>query len=88
MKKALNIFAVVVAALGVAIALTIVFKAPPAEERLEGYIFISNAAEHSGAMLKAWAIGLGGIAAGLLFGALGAIVDRLEAIHDALKPKP
>ncbi len=84
MKKALNIFAIVVAALGIAIAITIAIKAPPAEEHLEGYVFISNAVERSSAMLQAWRTGLGGIAAGLLFASLGAILDRLEAIRDAL----
>jgi len=86
-KKALNIFALVVAVLGLSIAVTIVFNAPPAEERLEGYIFISNAVERSSAMLKAWAIGFGSVAGALFFAALGAIVDRLEAIRDALKAK-
>ena len=85
MKKVLNIFSVVVAAIGLAVALAIIFNAPPAEERLEGYIFISNAAERSAAMLKAWGIIFGSTAAGLFFAALGAILDRLEAIRDALK---
>jgi hypothetical protein len=86
-KKLLNIFALVVAILGVAVAISIVLNAPPAEERVEGAVFISNAVERSAAMLKAWSIGLGGVAAGLFFAALGAIVDRLEAIHAALKAK-
>jgi len=86
-KKALNIFAIVLAVLGLGVAFTIAFNAPPAEERLEGYIFISNAVERSSAMLKAWTVGLSSFAVALFFGALGAIVDRLEAIHDALKSK-
>jgi len=85
MKKVLNVFAIVVAALGLAIAIAIAFNAPPAEERLEGYIFISNAAERSSAMLKAWGIAFGSAAGALFFAALSAIVDRLEAIRDALK---
>jgi hypothetical protein len=84
-KKALNIFAIVIAALGLGIALTIALNAPPPEEHLEGYIFISNAVERSSAMLRAWMIALGSIAGALFFAALGAIVDRLEAIRDALK---
>lgn len=87
MKKALYLFGIVAAVLGLAVALTIAFNAPPAEERLEGYIFISNAVERSSAMLKAWSFALGGVAGGLFFAALGAIVDRLEAIRDALKAK-
>lgn len=87
MKKALYLFGIVVAVLGLAVAITIAYGAPPAEERLEGFIFISNAVERSAAMLKAWSTALGGIAGGLFFGALGAIVDRLEAIHEALKAK-
>jgi len=86
-KKALNIFALVVAILGVAIALTIVLNAPPAEERLEGYIFISNAVERSSAMLKACAIAFGSIAGAFFFAALGTIVGRLEEIRDTLKAK-
>lgn len=87
MKKLLYLFAIVVTVLGLAIAITIALDAPPAEERLEGFIFISNAVERSAAMLKAWSIALGGVAGGLFFAALGAIVDRLEAIRDALKAK-
>ncbi len=87
MKKAIYLFAIVVAVLGIAVALAIALNAPPAEERLEGYIFISNATERSSAMLKAWTIGLGSVAGGLFFGALGAILDRLEGIQGALKIK-
>lgn len=86
-KKVLFLFALVVGVLGLAIALAIVFNAPPAEERLEGYVFISNAVERSSAMLRAWWTGLGGIAGALFFAALGTILDRLEAIRDALKAK-
>lgn len=85
MKKALNVFAMVIAILGLAVAVSIVLNAPPAEERLEGAVFISNAVERSSALLKAWTIALGGIGAGFFFAALGAIVDRLEAIRDALR---
>ncbi len=87
MKKALYLFGIIVVVLGLAVAITHAYNAPPAEERLEGFIFISNAVERSAAMLKAWYFALGGIAGGLFFGALGAIVDRLEAIHEALKAK-
>ncbi len=85
MKKALYLFAIVVGVLGLGIALTIAFNAPPAEERIEGYVFISNAAERSSAMLKAWQVAFGAAASSLFFGALGAILDRLEAIRDGLK---
>lgn len=87
MKKALNIFAIVVAVLGLAVAVTLVLNAPPSEERLEGYIFISNAVERSSIMLKAWITAFGSIAGSLFFAALGAILGRLEAIHETLKAK-
>lgn len=84
MKKALYLFAIVVATLGLAIAITLVVKAPPAEEHLGGYVYVSNAVERNEALLKAWAIAFGSVASALLFGALGAILDRLEAIRDGL----
>ncbi|MDP2876968.1 MAG: hypothetical protein Q8O00_12350 [Holophaga sp.] len=87
MKKALYVFSIAVAFIGLTAALLIAFNAPPAEERLEGYIFLVNTSERSSMMLKAWVIGLGGIAGGFFFAALAAIVDRLEAIHDCLKLK-
>lgn len=87
MKRALNLFALVVATLGLAIAVTIVLKAPPAEEQLEGYVFVSNAMERNAALLKAWMVAGGATALGLFFGALAAILDRLDGIRQALAPK-
>jgi len=86
-KKALNVFSIVVAALSLAVALFIAFSAPPAEERLEGVIFLVNTTERSSILLRAWVIGLSGIVGAFFFAALAAIVDRLEAIRDCLKAK-
>lgn len=80
MKKALYLFALVVGLLGVFIAVSIALKAPPAEEHLEGLLYVWNGAERREAFLQAWKIGFAAVGAGLFFGALGAIIDRLERL--------
>lgn len=80
MKKALYLFALVVGVLGVTIAISIALKAPPAQEHLEGMLYVWNGPERSETFLKAWKVGFAGVGAGLFFGALGSIIDRLERL--------
>lgn len=80
MKKALYLFALVVSVIGVAIAISIAMKAPPAEEHLEGMLYVWNGAERREIFLKAWGLAFAAVGTGLFFGALGAIIDRLERL--------
>lgn len=80
MKKALYLFALVVGVMGIAIAVSIALKAPPAEEHIEGLFYVWNGVERREIFLQAWKVGFLGVGAGLFFGALGTIIDRLERL--------
>lgn len=85
LKKTLYLFGLVALVLGLAIALVIALKAPPAEEHIGGILYIWNGAERREAMLQAWKVGFLGVGSGLLFLALGTILDRLERIQASLR---
>lgn len=85
MKKVLYLFALVVAVLTVAIAITVAVNAPPVETHVEGMLYVWNGAERREEFLKAWKIVFGGLGAALFFGGMAAIVDRLERIEAKLK---
>ncbi len=80
MKRVLFVFAFIVAALGLVLAVTYAWNAPPMEEPLGGMVYSWNGPERREAFIKAWACGGGGLALGLIFAALGAILERLEAL--------
>jgi hypothetical protein len=84
MKKALYLFALIIGVIGIAIAVVIAAKAPPAEEFVGGMVYMWNGAERRAEFIKAWEIAFGAVGAGLFFGALGAILDGLDKVRAAV----
>lgn len=81
MKRALYLFALTVGVIGLAIAVVLAWNAPPLEEHLGGMVYEWHGAERREIFLKAWAVAFGAVGSALLFGALGVILDRLEALR-------
>lgn len=80
MKRVLYVFALVAVALGLVLAVTYAWNAPPLEEPLGGMVFSWNGPERREAFIRAWASAGIGLSLGLIFGGLGAILDKLEAL--------
>lgn len=80
MKHLLFIAAAVVALLGIVLAITHAWNAPPLEEHLGGLVYSWNGAERREAFIRAWAFAGTGIGLGLIFGGLGAILERLDTL--------
>lgn len=80
MKRLLFIAALVVVTLGIVLAVTYAWNAPPLEEPVGGMVYVWNGAERRVAFLKAWtSVGVG-VGLGLIFGGLGAVLERLETL--------
>ncbi|HOD33203.1 MAG: hypothetical protein BWY56_00817 [Acidobacteria bacterium ADurb.Bin340] len=80
MKRVLFVFALVAVALGLVLAVTYAWNAPPLEEPLGGLVYSWNGPERREAFIKAWVCAGIGVSLGLIFSGLGCILDRLEAL--------
>lgn len=80
MKRVLYVFALIVAALGLVLAVTYAWNAPPLEEPLGGMVYSWNGPERREAFIRAWACAGVGLTLGLLFAGLGCILEKLEAL--------
>lgn len=78
MKRVLFVFALVAVALGLVLAVTYAWNAPPLEEPLGGLVFSWNGPERREAFIKAWTCAGAGLALGLIFGGLSAILEKLD----------
>lgn len=78
MKRALFVSALVAVALGLVLAVTYAWNAPPLEEPLGGMVFSWNGTERRDAFIRAWVCGGAGVALGLIFGGLSAILEKLD----------
>lgn len=78
MKRVLFVFALVAVALGLVLAVTYAWNAPPLEEPLGGLVFSWNGPERREAFIKAWICAGAGLALGLIFGGLSAILEKLD----------
>lgn len=80
MKRALFVFALVAVALGLVLAVTYAWNAPPLEEPLGGLVYSWNGPERREAFIKAWICAGAGVSLGLIFGGLSAILERLDSL--------